>query len=52
MKFRARLRKTGTSFVVTIPSQYIQDGYINPDKEQIVEMVEATNDEGTSAHID
>lgn len=42
MKFTAKIWKTGNSYVITVPSQYIKDGILYTDNEAVVsiEMLE------------
>jgi len=39
MKFKGQVRKSGTSFVVTIPKRYVTDGLITINKEYVVELL-------------
>jgi len=37
-KFKAKIWKTGTSYVVTIPKDFVKNGLIKPEIEYLVEL--------------
>jgi len=49
INFKAKPYNVGTSTVITIPQQYIKDGYIDPKKKLLVTVKEAEENEEVGA---